>query len=460
MQTQGLIDILEPSALDGLLSNETHSANPQKQALLNLVIAIGAQGDPSSSDRDIGLAYFRQTQLHAFTCMLEDPSLDMVRTFLLMAYYLLGDCRRNTAFMYLGIATRAAVALGFHSRDSYADMANPQTQLRLRVWMSLRILDMLCNAILGRPAATAGLHFDLKPILDSSFTSKTSPWIYLIASYNIVTIINTIVERVYEKKEITIPVVEQLLQEIELWSRELPKSLRNPSGQVPAQGETVGKVYVSCLYYFAVTLVTRPILISTLTAQQTGEVDSHLASACLDAAMFLIQTCVDAHRENLVSFNMCILKYVFLCLNHSLLTFIRALIFPAGLVLGFESFAKRNADYNIETAFHGAREILSFMATQSPQAAHYFEILTSLSNAVTERRGRVASSVRSRYVSRLFSFDSERNIDHMPLAPSTDDQSQQMANILPEWSPDDGRDVFLDWDSLNISQWDNFPYLP
>lgn len=62
--------------------------------------------------------------------MLEDPNVDMVRAFILMAFYMLGDCRRNSAFMYLGIATRAAVALGLHSRDSYADMKSPKYQLR------------------------------------------------------------------------------------------------------------------------------------------------------------------------------------------------------------------------------------------------------------------------------------------------------------------------------------------
>ena len=62
--------------------------------------------------------------------MLEDPNVDMVRTFLLMAFYMLGECRRNSAFMYLGVATRAAVALGLHRLDSYADMTTLRSQLR------------------------------------------------------------------------------------------------------------------------------------------------------------------------------------------------------------------------------------------------------------------------------------------------------------------------------------------
>jgi hypothetical protein len=62
--------------------------------------------------------------------MLEDPDIDMVRIFLIMSFYLLGECRRNTAFLYVGIATRAAVALGLHSRETYTDMTDKKHQLR------------------------------------------------------------------------------------------------------------------------------------------------------------------------------------------------------------------------------------------------------------------------------------------------------------------------------------------
>ena len=102
----------------------------QRRAALDLVVAIGAQVKSAATARDIGLHYFRQAQHRAFNGMLEDPDIDMVRSFLLMAFYLLGECRRNAAFMYLGIATRAAVALGLHSRESYADLNDPKDNLR------------------------------------------------------------------------------------------------------------------------------------------------------------------------------------------------------------------------------------------------------------------------------------------------------------------------------------------
>jgi hypothetical protein len=43
----------------------------------------------------------------------------MVRCFLLMTFYMLGACRRNAAFMYLGIANQASSALGLHVTEQY-----------------------------------------------------------------------------------------------------------------------------------------------------------------------------------------------------------------------------------------------------------------------------------------------------------------------------------------------------
>jgi hypothetical protein len=80
------------------------------------MVAIGAQSLPNDRKTiQVEQFYFARGQRRAFANMLEDPSVDLVRVFLLMSFYMLGACRRNTAFMYLGVASRAAVALGFHA---------------------------------------------------------------------------------------------------------------------------------------------------------------------------------------------------------------------------------------------------------------------------------------------------------------------------------------------------------
>ncbi|KHO02124.1 uncharacterized protein MAM_01125 [Metarhizium album ARSEF 1941] len=466
--TEGFIDIFAPDEIEQHLTLIDNSlCSPQKRAVFGMVISIGAQCKSSASARDFGQGYFRQAQFHAFNGMLEDPDIDVVRSFLLMAFYLLGECRRNSAFMYLGIAARAAVALGLHSRESYQDLNDPKDNTRIRIWISLRIVDMLVNSILGRPATTGGPSSEMATILeDLSHTEQTNEMACLVASHRIVSIINGIVDVLYERKEISTSVVEDLLSEIESWSQSLPSCLRSAAKTraLSCSGITkgaIGSVHVSCLYYFAVTLVTRPILISTLTAPPAsgGLVQSQLASACLDAAVYLVQTCVDARKVGILYGNMCIMK---------------ALVFAAGLVLGFEIFAKRSVEFDIEAAFAGARDILNFLAVQSPQAGHYYEILTLLSNAIAKQRQNVASTGRSRYVSRIFTLHQETKEpvsnnardDQGRLTPLVDGVAPPLAENTGNWLSgnrtrvDQGQEVFLGWDSLDISQWDSFPFVP
>ena len=97
--------------MDVFARQELHPSNIGNTSIM-IAIAIGAQ---CKSHDAVAQVYFRQAQRQGFTTMLEDPDMDMVRLFLLMSFYLLGACRRNTAFMYLGIAARAAVSLGLHS---------------------------------------------------------------------------------------------------------------------------------------------------------------------------------------------------------------------------------------------------------------------------------------------------------------------------------------------------------
>lgn len=314
----GFLDVFLPNELETMLSaGSGRGLTKSKRSLTDLVLAIGLQSDPSSDTHDRELAYFRESQIQVFAGMLEDPDIDMVRIFLIMSFYLLGECRRNTAFLYLGIATRAGVALGLHSRETYTDMDDPKHQLRLRVWMSLRVLDIVVNSLLGRPAATAGVYCDMQPLIDEVLASSQDRGLACLgASYRIVALINNIVDKMYDKKEITIQAIEDHLQELERWSQSLPDFLRTaPSEDQAAMSRekgAIGRVHVSCLYYFAVTLVTRPILVSSLTQQPAnGLVHSQLATACLDAAMFIVQTCAGAQKHGIFQANMCILKYVF-----------------------------------------------------------------------------------------------------------------------------------------------------
>lgn len=183
--------------------------------------------------------------------------------------------------------------------------------------MSLCVLDMLVCSILGRPPATAGLRAELDASVISSYcslgTQHQQSNASLFASYKILTIINESLDTLYGRKVASTTMVEQFLSRIEDWSQDLPSFLRNPltsKKSSPSRKAATDSIHVACLYYFAITLVTRPVLISRLTSRPGAATPSSspLASACLDAAVYLVQTCSDAHKTGLLLGNMCIMK--------------------------------------------------------------------------------------------------------------------------------------------------------
>ena|ERR1700761_335202 len=90
------------------------------KAALDLIVSIGAQCRAEDAlDHRYATTLFSRAQKAIMGDGLEDPSIDMVRCFLLMTFYMLGACRRNAAFMYLGIAGQASSALGLHVTEQY-----------------------------------------------------------------------------------------------------------------------------------------------------------------------------------------------------------------------------------------------------------------------------------------------------------------------------------------------------
>ncbi|KAL2827521.1 hypothetical protein BDW59DRAFT_143913 [Aspergillus cavernicola] len=483
--TRGFINVLsDPEACQMLgTSPPNEPANKTMVALRDIMIAIGAQ----SSKNDLAVArieryFFSRARQSAFAGMLENPSVDLVRLFLLMSFYMLGACRRNAAFMYVGVAARAAAALALHLTDSTL-LETDEQQKRTRVWMSLCTLDLLTSSILGRPAATANLRPE---VADVEFTQSTRAMDdTLVASYEMAQILDEIVAQLYNEKAASPELAESLLDKLKQWSNDLPESLlSSPSThheRLAAQEHIIGSLHVACTYHFAVIIVTRPFLISVLGVrlarlhQGSPEIiqddmlledpaHTKLANACVESALYMIQTCLEVHQSRLLLGNMCILK---------------ALVFAAALIPGFSMFSQKEVDPALEGAFNGALEILRILSQQSAQAAHYFEILNLLRNAIDEQRQRLRENPLpdKKYVSKLFSLNNRRNspqpqrdlfTSSEPAAGGSIELDQQpltVNSLYPDpedpnlFDPADVAAAFTEWEGMELPLWDRFPFI-
>ncbi|CAG8038773.1 unnamed protein product [Penicillium olsonii] len=480
--TSGFLNL---ACKDNILTSSSSSGDPKsdrektRTAIVDLMVAIGAQTQANNPETlQAERFYAARGQQRAFANFLEDPSMDVVRIFILLSFYMLGACRRNAAFMYLGVASRAAVALGLHEHTSGSTSRDDNDQ-RPKLWMSLCVLDLLVSAILGRPSATSPLlsgHREEPMLVEATQTESG-----LAASYHLSLILDEIVTSLYGEKTASAETADLLLRKLNSWSECLPYSLRTSSlgreSERIAQRHTLGNMHVACSYHFAVILVTRPFLISALSVRlaQTHQnlsangsrdppdedpAHSRLAAACIDSAVYMLQTCIEVYDSGLMLRNMCILK---------------AFIFAAALVIGFSMFAHRDIDTEIDEAFRGAMTILRMLASQSAQAAHYLDITIMLEAAVNQQRQRLAAQARQRrsqYVSRIFSLSDD------PEIPRRQSEVHEQAGDTPlltqsipsySWlQSDDGISTvtppaidgaLFDWEGMDLPLWDSFPFL-
>ncbi|GAT23272.1 fungal specific transcription factor [Aspergillus luchuensis] len=484
--TSGFIYVLSSAeameVLDALIEPSTHPDRTE-MAVAGMIIAIGAQASKRTVSTEQAERYFfSRAQRSAFEGMLENPSLTLIRLFLLMSFYMLGACRRNAAFMYLGVAVRAAVALGLHLTELADAVPSPEQHQRARVWMSVYNLDLLVSSILGRPAATAALRSETEdgPIRYALLEGHMS--IGLVASYGVSRILEEIISSMYSKDGASAELADSLLAKLKQWSDELPGPLVEPPNldfdEPAARTHIINNLHVACIYHFAVITVTRPFLVSVLGVRlarlhndstdgtssdllHEDAAHSNLATACIDSALYMIQTCSEVHRSGLMLGNMCILK---------------AFVFAAALVLGFSMFSRKEAEPSHEQAYGEALEILCVLSEQSAQAGHYYEILSCLGNAVAEQRRRLVQHSRQtkgRYVSKLFSLD-----DRRPSVEVQEGLDTPLLNGVSAIAPEAGisdpwagiqRLGFMDslemdaalsgLDGMQLPVWDSFPFV-
>lgn len=178
------------------------------------------------------------------------------------------------------------------------------------------------STILARPPGSSSIRPDPTYELEAIIKEEDSIHLNLLPNYRLVTIIDRIVDQVYGEKTVSAEIAENLLRQLKRWSDGLPDGLKSLANS--ASGRNLEHIQcslnVACAYYFALTLVTRPFLITTLTARmsrrtydpgtsfQEDDIHDRLATVCVDSAMYLVRSCLEANRDGLLLGNMCIMK--------------------------------------------------------------------------------------------------------------------------------------------------------
>ncbi|KAM7192161.1 hypothetical protein V8F20_008996 [Naviculisporaceae sp. PSN 640] len=374
-----------------------------------LVLAIGHQAlvhPPSSlqppQDRDLSQSYFNYARTLAFADLTGNfgiGSLQGVQVHILIAVYMLLAHHTHTngangAFLFFGIAARAAYSIGIHRTEINARFGEKIKKQRERIWRSIRVVDLFLSTSMGRPPAAS----DVDCTVGYSTLGEDEKLDLLNASVQILLITERVVLQVYSRRKISVQLTEGISRELRAWSlRWLGRLQRAVEGNSKKQGRNMvnGACQVLASYYYAVILVSRPFLMVELhhrlgSSSSTSGGDNgngnglvsgrtKLADACIDAAVLMVTPVQDLiSRGEMARRAPVVVSWLFAA----------SLVLGLGLLGGFGRVIEKHCRASIAA--------LEYFAESDAHAAQYSMIARSLLGTAMEYLERRETEERKR----------------------------------------------------------------
>ncbi|KNG90555.1 hypothetical protein ANOM_001541 [Aspergillus nomiae NRRL 13137] len=411
-------------------------------SIFYLVLAIGAQ--VSDTNHTLAEKYFISGRQLAFSAFTETPSISTIQSYVLISMYMLGACRRNGAFMNLGIALRAAYAVGIHRKDANTLFCTRERRARERVWKSLRMMDLFLSASLGRPPATTDFDYDPHDGNTPGAQQRLQPEEQLsLTVVSLCRIFERILTEVYMRQVVSISVADSISNQHRAWVRNLPTFLRMQTERLDAAKtleDTLAAAHIFGSYYWSIILLTRPFLVFRVSqyvknkSESSGLSESKVnnsrlslfADACVYSALRSLNVVDD------------------LSLYSSLprrLPFLINSVFNSAVVLGAAFFADYDNLLPLEEGLNKAEKFLGLFVPHDPHACRFFQIIKYLRGAVGEyvrRRNRQWMERRSKQVDQLFgevgpsNEASSTSSNHHTISTNRGDQATVPSPLSPD----------------------------
>ncbi|KAH6867161.1 hypothetical protein B0T10DRAFT_524604 [Thelonectria olida] len=395
----GILDLFDPPWLLDQLQDwaEQPSQRPKPiSAIIHLALAIGAQaraqGNLDESLAEQCFAYGRQLTMFN---LVDAARLETIQAILLITYYLTAACQYNAAFINLGVAARAAYALGIHLHETNAAFGGEEGLSRERAWKSLRVCDLFLAASLGRPPGTSEAASNISWAPTKSLSECKAPGMAQVSSalFRICNVFERILLEVYAEKAVSLDLAKSISQEHRQWTEELPRMLMvdGLEDADPGQGSSTsprslglspraGSIIVIMAYYYSIILLTRPFL--AFQVHHTSEKEMQAtdnSSTKADLATFS-DACVNSAIKGIDIAH----EYVFELTTPRRQPLVVNSVFMSALCLGLaylDTSGRRK--WSIDPSLDRAIKILSHLGRLDTQSARYAEICRQLKEAVT-----------------------------------------------------------------------------
>ncbi|KAL4737926.1 C6 transcription factor [Aspergillus similis] len=295
--------------------------------LLNMVLAMAKLTAVSRRSTETCLAesavYYRRALSLCNGEILRGTTLEVVQYLLLMGQYLQGTQKSVQAWTIHGLAVKAALQLGLHSKDASRAFPLLEQEIRKRTWFGCVVLDRALSMTFGRPAAIPDSYVQLDlPVFQGSTevlsTSKNDEAHMSIQFFNSTIILYkqtaNIIDQIYGQNlgcdpalsvGDTVGRVLSIENQLFAWVMALPESLRQLTVKSmrdeiqrlqdrPQLFPLKFRVILTLRYLHVQILLHRPILVKFLDATPASELEAGEVRLLNDIGYSSTRKCVES----------------------------------------------------------------------------------------------------------------------------------------------------------------------
>ena len=335
----------------------------------------------------------------------EDAGFWSVQALTLMSVFMLNIGRRNTAYIFTGMAIRLAHALGVHRDEVEVMFSPPEQEERRKIWRTLCILDLFLSTTLGRPLAMSEHHHTDKILntaavpgsIDGKPETRHVCGAALEANLRSSHVMGHILQEIYLPRRMSIRKAQKLAGMCRDWPKRLAPYLSWRLASSDDPRAAIAILHCNLSYCHSVILLSRPFYLHLLSNELQRD-RLHLdveqprmlkeiqkfSNACVDACAHVIAITYTAYVGGYLP---------------RLNPFASYCVFAAALVIFVNELARPNTNAVAEQCMGQSIALLEYSGVADPQASRAVDILKEFSNVINKDRG---SNINAQQVAQQF----------------------------------------------------------
>jgi hypothetical protein len=264
---------------------------------LYMVFVLGLTASPAESLSTVSKTHRASLKEQFFlkakgllSDVISGATLGHVQALMLYCLHLHISRERNASWNIAGAAIRIAVAVGLHRNGANTKCTPLERELRKRMWWTLYFFERIECSSLGRPSAIddteCNVGIPAEGLLDMG---DYLPLGYIDAQSRLLKILGQICKEQSGLEELSDKhgdLARSMSRLLDSWHDDLPRHLRLETPCAPTHRRPIALLHIQ--YYYTITILTRPFLISkaTLKCDRTSHMPmiTYYARKCIESS--------------------------------------------------------------------------------------------------------------------------------------------------------------------------------